>query len=653
VMDGYPKFIASPDPGIFLSDNYLVLDFETTNREHGIALDPLNGLLLACWRRGRNHPNFGRGESRAVWGDEFAQGELTDDVGLSDFVVAHFTKFELQWLRRCGADLRRILPACTLIAEKVLWANRPVELSLDATLGRRGIPGKHATVAAMIHSGVCPSEIPRGMLQAYCEWDVASTELVYLEQRKELEALNLLPVYFCRNIVTPVLADIEFNGMRLDRDRVEETHADYSQRYNALEEKFRGTTGGINFKSGKQIRQFLYGKTIYGDDNGPFAAPVTGLEFAEITDHRGNPLRTGAGNAKTDKHTLALLVATTPEQKEFKRLLTELAKLRVPMQNLVKMKGICDANPEEPTVYATFNQTNTDTDRLSSTGRRGGFQFHNFDRAFKRLFRARRPGWKIGEGDAPQLEFRVAAFLGNDADAKRDISEGVDVHANTAQALYGRVTPELRQSAKPLTFKPLYGGNSGTPRELKYFRFFRERYDGIYRTQSGWTMDVARSKFLVTPWGLRFYWPDAELTTRRDGSVYVTRTTQIFNYPVQSLATADIIPLTLVLLWHRIEHLPCFIVNTIHDSIILEFDENCLDSLMESVIECYTIDVYRMLRSIYGIKFDIPLGVEWKSAEHWGEGKGALYDPRKSDFAAPGQLPADNRIERGGAGGEG
>lgn len=607
-MNALPAFVEFPDPDVYLRNNYVVLDFETTNREHGTALDDGNALVLACWRVGREHRAFahgGPGTRHAKWGDEFTQGELLAGIGSADFIVAHNTKFELQWLKRCGVDLRTVLPYDTMIGEKVLAGNRRIALSLDDTAKRRKMGHKDHLASLLIKAGVSCEHIPERILDSYCHQDVALTERIFLAQRAELHEQNLLPVAYCRNIVTPVLADTEFNGMQLDRERVDVVYAEYSEKYGRLEEEFSKMTGGINVKSGKQLATYIYDV----------------LRFDELTDHKGRLLRTPKstrfpeGQRKTDKLTLPLLKASTKEQRAFIKLTSELVKLKTPLQNLNKMHEICEANPENPLVQASYNQTVTQTDRLSSTGRGdGGFQFHNFDRAFKRLFKARRRGWKMVEGDAPQLEFRSAAYLGNDPVAKRDIQEGVDVHAITASTL-----GTDRQAAKPFTFKPLYGGNSGTPRQRKYFEYFRTRYERIYRTQESWTMRVARDKFFVTPWGLKFYWPDTSIQS----SGYVTNTTQIFNYPIQSLATADIIPLTLVLVWHRIAELgeDCLLVNTVHDSIISEVRDEIVPAYKQILVDCFTRDIYPMLERLYGMKFDVPLGVGIKSATHWGDTK--------------------------------
>ena len=608
-----PKFVSHPDPRVFLGGNYVVMDYETTNREKGSALDRNNTLLLARWCLGRGHARYELGgvNAYAEWGDEFHQAKLLDDIGRADFIVAHQTKFELQWLKRCGADLRKILPYCTLIGEKVLAGNRKRLLGLDATAKRRGKGHKESFVSLLIKHGVCPSHIPAGALDSYCGQDVSLTEAIFLDQREELAELGLLPVAYCRNLVTPVLADIEFNGMMLDKERVRTTYEDYSQRYASLEAEFSALTGGINVKSPKQLAEHIYGK----------------LGFLELTDHKGRPVRTPpskkspGGNPKTDKETVARLVAKTPEQKAFIKVAKEIIKLKTPLQNLTKMQGICDASPDDPRVYAIFNQTITKTDRLSSTARNGGFQFQNFDRAFKPLFQARGPGRVICEGDGGQLEFRVAAFLGNDENAKRDIAEGVDVHAISAATIGCD-----RQAAKAFTFKPLFGGGSGTPRQRKYFEYFKLRYSGIARTQERWAMEAAQRKFTVTPWGLRFYWPDAEI--QKTG--YVTGQTQIYNAPIQSFATADIIPLCLVLLWHATGDFgdACLILSTIHDSIVADVEEEIAEEYARRLGEAFTKDIYVMLERLYGIEFDVPLSAGVKIAKHWGEGNEIKFESR-------------------------
>lgn len=601
-----PNHVREPKPDIYLSDNYLVVDFECTNKEFGTALSQDNRLILSCYNLGRGHPR-GR-QSVTCWGSEFEQQELVRDIELADYVVAHNTKYELGWLKRCGLDLRRVLPFDTMIGEKILHGNIKVPLSLEAAAQRRGLGCKDSTASAFIRAGVCPSEIPRDMLEAYCTQDVALTQALFLAQRAELQSLGLLPVAYCRNLVTPVLADIEFNGMMLDPGRVSKTYDKYIKAYNELTKEFEVFTGGINFRSPKQVREYMYGNPNewwYINKSKP-------LGFTEVEDYRGNAVKTAAGEAKTDKGTISALQATTPEQKEFKRLAGELAKLKVPVQNLKKMKAICEANPNDPRMFFTFNQTVTATDRLSSTARGGGLQGQNIDSAFKRLFRARAAGRRISEADAKQLEFRMAVHLGRCRQGLDDVCSGMDVHQ--ASADYHGVT---RKAAKARTFRPLFGGKSGTPRERRYIDYFVKRYDGISRAQASWAMRAVRDKFIVTETGYRFYFPEATISQ----SGYIKGTTEIYNFPIQQTSTADFIPLAVCLLWHACASYgdSVLVLNTIHDSVIADVAEEVLPEYYELVKWAFTDGAKEMMKKLYGIELIVPLGVEINNAEHWND----------------------------------
>jgi DNA polymerase-1 len=337
------------------------------------------------------------------------------------------------------------------------------------------------------------------------------------------------------------------------------------------------------------MREFLYEK----------------MKFPEVLDYKGNPIETCTGEKGTSKDVLTALVATTPEQKEFKRVVTALSLLKTPMQNLTKMKAKADKGER---MYAAFNQAIVQTHRLSSSARKGGMQFQNFDRAFKPCFVARE-GYVIIEADFAQLEFRAAADLTRDAVAEAAIRSGDDVHALAASILgIGR------QSAQAKTFRPLFGGSSGTPKEKKYYAAFREKYAIIYKTQTEWTYEVAKTKQLRIASGLIFYWPDTEIKS----SGYVTNSTSIFNYPIQSFSF-EVVALSLRAIWERVAELDCQILNTVHDSIILECSLECLDEVKSIVIDCMTNEIYTIMRSIYNYDFKIPLGIELKIARHWAD----------------------------------
>src|SRR6185312_12167532 len=165
-----PNFLENLDPNIFWSDNYVVLDFETTNKDKGFAGREDNRIVLATWIYGSGHRGprtLGNIHSGVYFklGNEFEQGELVEAVQSADFIVAHFAKFELQWLVLAGLDISRILPWDTVLGEYVLAGNRRRALDLDSVSRRRNLgSGKEDLVSSLIQSGICPSEIPEQWL---------------------------------------------------------------------------------------------------------------------------------------------------------------------------------------------------------------------------------------------------------------------------------------------------------------------------------------------------------------------------------------------------------------------------------------------------------------------------------------------------------
>lgn len=607
-MREVPEFLLRPDPDVFMSDNYVVLDAETTTINKGDPLNSDNRLLLFVWKLGRT------GEVKYCFGNEFEQYELLNDISEADFIVAHNAKFDLQWLARCGLDLRTVLPYDTMIGDYVRAGNRPWSLDMNSVANRYKAGVKEDLVGAWIKQGNNPADLPRRLLLSYCRNDVLVTENILKAQRTYLNDNGLMPVMYSRCIVTPALADIEAQGMTLDKGRVHEVVNEYEDRAAEISAELEELAGEINLNSPQQLAEFLYET----------------LEFKELTDKKGNPIRNKPskrfpdGAPKTDVATLSQLKATTREQKRFLELYDEFNSINTALtKNLNFFKGVCDTY--DSTFYGQFNQTVTRTHRLSSSGRKlkmddgnyKGCQFQNFPRRFKNLFTSSSVGRCIGEVDGSQLEFRVAGHLGRDEVVYHDVVNQVDIHSFTAEALTNAGEPTSRQEAKASTFRPLYGGSSGTPAVQAYCQAFKEKYKNLADTQWGWAQTVLASKELRTEWGLVYYWPDTTLSK----SGYISNTTSIYNYPVQAFATAEIIPIALTHFWHRSDGDSIRVINTIHDSIIVDIDEGAADDFALLSTQCMIEDVKRFVKDLYDIELYVPLGCGIKVGDHWSEGR--------------------------------
>ena len=618
----------------------LTVDFETTNHRFGSALDKRNRIIMVAWKEDD------RPVSSYV-GDIMDAAAFWKAVDRHATICAYNCKFEMHWFKRCGFDIDTKHWHDPMLSEKVIIGNERKPMSLGAVCERYGFDTKDKMIDSLMKAGVCPSEMPVGRLRARCKRDVRTTYSLHCALFSKLKLRKQIHLYRNRCDFAVVLTHIEAEGMLLDADRVAEEYVKYATEDADLQAQLVELTGGINMKSPDQKAHFLYGK----------------LKFPEKCGRNRKPLRNKPskqfpkGRPKTDKDTLMWLAtqATTDKQKTFIKLSMEASKVSAALsKNLVFFQAVCEECGGK--FHAQFNQVVAATHRLTSSGlplefkSLGGdkksVQFQNMPRAFKRCFKAPE-GYKIVEVDAMQLEFRVAAFCGNDPQAREDIADpDFDAHIFSASKIYGKdyvyllkgyrannpQIKKLRQAAKPHTFKPLYGGKRGTPGEEAYYAEFARRYSALAATQENWLGEVMREGELVTPWGMRFRW---DTYTKPNGMVMDKRThkpvaPQVCNYPVQNLATAEIVPIAIVALYKRCKEdgLDVKFVNTVHDSIIcyVKYDKRTM-SLFRSAAEwAFTTAVYEHLSLFYGLEFDVPFGVEMVIGDHWGEGTEFVYD---------------------------
>lgn len=592
------------------ADNFVVLDFETTNLLKGDACEPKNRIVLACWTVVKD----GAVNRKFRFGDEYEQEELLADIKAADFIVAHNAQFELGWLYRCGLDLHDVLCYDTMVMEWVIHGNRTVPFDLSRSAKRYGLGGKADLVSMLIEYQVCPSIIPRSWLLKYCQIDVELCYQLFLKQSIRLTDLGLWHIALSRNITIPALVDIHLNGLELDAEAVFKEDERLRGIIEDLGERLDSITGGINLGSPKQLGLFLY--------------ETAG--FDPVRNPDGTVVKTPKGAPSVAQDVIARLKAKTPEQEEFLSLFKEYNHASVLLSKNIgffaKVSKYLGGK-----FYGRLRQCRTKTHRLASSGialvfpgekKASQNQIQNLPRQYKGLFTAHDPDYEVLEADGAGMEFRIATILGRDEQGASDIINGVDIHAftrDTMNAAWERMgSPKRidRQAAKPQTFQPLFWGRGKDEAEQEYAEAFKKKYHQIYDTQEDWTLEVADTKQLVTPYGMIFYWPDCSMNKRG----YVKYTTEIVNIPIQGLATAEVIPVALVHFWHRTRGMPIYIWNSVHDSIASRVRRDYMDVAKFHSKLAMTSDVYKFFKDVYGFEFTTcPLGVGMKHGSHWGK----------------------------------
>ena len=119
---------------------------------------------------------------------------------------------------------------------------------------------------------------------------------------------------------------------------------------------------------------------------------------------------------------------------------------------------------------------------------------------------------------------------------------------------------------------------------------------------------------LVMPTGRTYYY-EPEVT--KFGKVKYPRT-RILNYPVQGLG-ADLMAIARVSLANRLkDKKEIQMINTVHDSIILDFNSKVWDnnSIVNIVDKCFN-DVPQNFEKLFGVKFNLPMRVECQIGPDW------------------------------------
>ena len=228
------------------------------------------------------------------------------------------------------------------------------------------------------------------------------------------------------------------------------------------------------------------------------------------------------------------------------------------------------------------------------------------------------------QADAKALEWVCASYLSKDKIAYDEIWNNVDQHTDN-QNRFGLPS---RLIAKTFVFRLIYGGSAYSYANDNNFTdvstsesFWQNVIDEFYTKYKGlgqWHKEIVatamKDRKITMPTG-RVYNYEPEV---KYGKVKWPRT-KILNYPVQGLG-ADLMAIARVSLSNRLKDIENVkLINTVHDSIIIDFDEKVCDniSIVKLVDKCFT-DIPLNFQKLFGVKFNLPMRVECQVGSDWG-----------------------------------
>jgi DNA polymerase-1 len=278
-------------------------------------------------------------------------------------------------------------------------------------------------------------------------------------------------------------------------------------------------------------------------------------------------------------------------------------------------------NPSTGRVHTSYSLVGAQTGRLSST--EPNLQNIPIRTELGRQIRdcfVAEPGNVLLAADYSQIELRLAAHMADVPALKEAFARGEDIHARTAQEMFGSVDRDTRGRAKTINFAILYGisrwglaGRLGTtPEEAQAMidRYF-ERFPGIQRYIVQTLEQVRERGYSETLFGRKTWFPriNSRQQAERQGSERAA-----INAPIQG-TSADIIKRAMARMGPALKTagLPRVrMLLQVHDELVFE--------LPQAEVEPASALISRVMSEAAqpAVALDVPLGVEVGHGASWG-----------------------------------
>ena len=510
-------------------------------------------------------------------------------------------KYDMVVLRSAGVDLRGAT-FDTMVADYLLDPGERTH-NLD-DLARRHLRHTNITIESLIGAGKRQKrmdEVPVAAITAYAAEDADVPLRLAQMLTPRLHEKGLWPLFAELEMpLIEVLAELEYNGVRVDAARLRELGSQFSQRIAELEAEIYAAAGGpFNIDSRLQLSKLLF-ETLH--------LPV---------------LKKTKTGKSTDAEVLDDLAKLHPLP----------AKILEYRQNAKLKSTYVDAlleliHPETGRVHSSFKQDVAATGRLSSQDP----NLQNIPvrteqgRAIRSAFLPGPTGWRLMTADYSQIELRVLAHFSHDATLTAAFENDLDVHAQVAGEVYGvplaEVTKEMRRAAKAINFGVIYGQSPfGLAKALdisqadaeKFIAAYFAKYPGVDRFMSETLRTCRGQGFVSTILGRRrpvqgVRDPDLQGDKRQR-----TLPERIAINTVIQGSAADIIKRAMIGVYRRLkrEGLQAKLLLQIHDELVLEFPPAEQDRLATLVGE----EMAGAAQLTVPLKIDVKTGANWAECE--------------------------------------
>ena len=302
--------------------------------------------------------------------------------------------------------------------------------------------------------------------------------------KEEIEKNNLHYLYYDIELkLASILANMEKEGILVDKDYLDSLESEIKEKLKTLEEKIYAISEEeFNISSPKQLGVILFEKL-----NIPY------------------PKKSKNSNYSTDKEVLDKIRLFNPivSLVEEYRMLSKL--------NSNYVVGLKEQIMSDNKVHTIYNQCLTRTGRLSSKDPNlQNIPNHDeYGRLIRKCF-VSQEGYTFLSSDYSQIELRLFAELSNVESLKEAFINSEDIHSFTASKIFNKdikdVTKEERSRAKAVNFGIIYGISSfGLANDLginvndakDFIDRYMEKFDGI-KDYMKKEVDDAKEKGYVT-----------------------------------------------------------------------------------------------------------------------------------------------------------